>query len=290
MMLVQPKIKTIEIPDKFSPKGYHILSYAEWGLSTNSNVLVCVHGLTRNGRDFDHFAQIAMHDYRVISVDIAGRGQSEWLNDHTQYNYELYVADMVYLLQELGLEQVHWLGTSMGGIIGMMVASLNTDLIGKLVVNDVGAMIPGESIERIMQYVRHYPEFATREELKVYMQTIFANFGIRSDEHWEHMLDHGHTKTKQGDYCLSYDPMIAQAIIEASSDVYEDIDLWDIWNKVNMSVLIIRGEKTDLLPKDIMEQMCIKPKVESIEYKDIGHAPALMEEEHIHPIMQWLSK
>ena len=149
-------------------------------------------------------------------------------------------------------------------------------------------MIPGASLGRIMQYVRHYPEFHTLGELREHMQLIFAPFGIRLNGHWDHMVRHGHIKTPSNKFALAYDPKISHAIIEATKDIYDDMNLWEVWEQVQSPTLIIRGEKSDILPKEVVEQMCQKVQVESVELKNIGHAPALMDHEQIKLVIDWL--
>ena len=287
---VQPEQKQINIPDDFSKKGYHTLSYVVWGDPSNHKTLVCVHGLTRNSRDFDYLAQSALKDYCVMAIDVAGRGKSEWLEDYSQYNYQRYTLDMLYLMDTLGLKNVHWLGTSMGGIIGMMVASLKPERIEKMVLNDIGAVVLGKAIERIMEYVRKDIEFQSLKELKQYMQSIFSGFGIAEDEHWNHMVKHSHIRTESEGYRLAYDPKIAQAIIETTSDVYDDMNLWELWHQVQQPVFIIRGDESDILSKDVMQEMCKRDHVDSIEINNIGHAPALMEPSQISSVLDWFSK
>lgn len=287
---VQPEQKQINIPDDFSKKGYHTLSYVQWGESSNQQTLFCVHGLTRNSRDFDYLAQSASKDYCVIAIDIAGRGKSEWLEDYSQYHYQLYALDMLYVMDTLGLNNVHWLGTSMGGVIGMMVASLRPEQIKKMVLNDIGAVILGKAIERIMEYVRKDIEFESLAELKQYMQSIFSGFGINTDEHWNHMVEHSHIPTDSEGFRLAYDPKIAQAIIDATNDIYEDMNLWELWHQVQQPVLIIRGDDSDILSKDVMQQMSERDHVEYKEIINVGHAPALMEPSQISTVLNWFSR
>jgi len=150
----------------FDPHGFHFMRYVEWGDPGNKHVLVCVHGLTRNGRDFDYVAQHLEDAYRVVAVDVVGRGRSDWLRDPADYNYPVYCSDLTTLIARLGVETVDWLGTSMGGIIGMIMASLPNSPVRKLVLNDIGCMVPKAALERIGQYVGKESVFDSFEAME----------------------------------------------------------------------------------------------------------------------------
>lgn len=264
----------------------HRISYVEWGDSNNDNVLFCVHGLTRNGRDFDHLSRALSSQYRIICPDVPGRGKSAWLTEKSHYNYGTYVADMLALIESLDVRQLDWVGTSMGGLIGMTIAAFHPKLIRNLALNDIGPFVPGEALKRIGKYVGKSPGFADMKEAENYMRMIFAPFGITRDEDWQHMVQHGVEKGEDGLWRLAYDPAIAVAF--AGKDM-QDIDLWGIWEKIESRTLTLRGGLSDILSSGTAEQMKREgPKSTLVEFHNIGHAPSLMDEEQIDVIKSWL--
>jgi pimeloyl-ACP methyl ester carboxylesterase len=258
----------------------------EWGSSNNPDVLFCVHGLTRNGRDFDHLAQVLAKDYRVICPDVPGRGKSAWLEDKTAYHYGTYVADMVALINALGIAKLDWVGTSMGGLIGMTIAAFHPGLIQQLVLNDIGPFVPGAALRRIGKYVGKAPSFADAEEAEAYMRMIFSPFGISQDVHWQHMVQHGVEQTEEGKLRLAYDPAIAEVF--ATKDM-QDIDLWALWEKIGGRALTLRGAESDILLPATAHRMGQEgPKATLVEFPGVGHAPALMEPLQIAVVQNWL--
>ncbi len=170
-----------------SSQGFHRIHYTEWGDPANTRVLVCVHGLTRNGRDFDDFARAMADHYRVLCPDIAGRGQSDWLTDKSGYSYAQYLADMAVLIARSGAVVVDWVGTSMGGLIGMLLAAQPHTPIRHLVMNDVGPFIPKAALERIASYVGQIQTFNSMAEAEHYIRTVSAPFGPLNDAQWRHL-------------------------------------------------------------------------------------------------------
>ena len=195
------------------PEGFRRMAYTEWGASDNPKVALCVHGLTRNGRDFDWLARSLAETHRVICPDVLGRGRSDRLRDPMGYTYPLYVSDLTTLIARTGAETVDWIGTSMGGIIGMMMAASDQSPIRRLVLNDVGAVIPRASLERIMAYLGQDPSFSSFAEGEAYLRRIHAPFGNLTDEQWLHLARHGLDRRSDGSYVLSYDPAIREPIL-----------------------------------------------------------------------------
>lgn len=268
-----------------TPSSHHI-SYVEWGDSANENILFCVHGLTRNGRDFDHLARALSSHYRIICPDIVGRGKSEWLHDKSHYNYSTYVADMLALVEEIGVKRLDWVGTSMGGLIGMTIAAFYPELIRSLVLNDIGAFVPGDALKRIGKYVGQAPNFANKTEAETYMRKIFMPFGINRDEDWQHMVEHGVEKTEDNSWRLAYDPTITDVF--AGKDI-QDMDLWSLWEKIENRTLTLRGALSDILLKDTAQQMeKLGVKAKLVEFQGVGHAPALMDTVQIETVKNWL--
>ena len=283
---MKPKFYTIQVPDSFSKEGQHKLAITEWGDSTNPNILVCVHGLTRNARDFDYIAQSMASHYRVICPDMPGRGRSPWLPDKAHYNYGTYIADTLSMMDKLAITQCDWLGTSMGGLIGMMIGAEFPALIRKMVINDIGPFIPGKALRRIRKYVAITPHFDDLDAAETHLRTILTAFGIKKPEHWQHITLHSTQKHPEGGYKLAYDPQIAYALGEI--DELDDVDLWPVWNQLVHPRLVLRGSISDTLLSDTANQMQEHPDVTLVEFDLIGHAPTLMDTHQITPIRDWL--
>ncbi|HEX9584719.1 MAG TPA: alpha/beta hydrolase [Gammaproteobacteria bacterium] len=268
------------------PNGFHRVVYSDWGDVQNRRVLICVHGLTRNGRDFDTLANALSEDYRVVCPDVAGRGRSEWLPVKQDYGYPVYCADMAALIAHLRAESVDWLGTSMGGLIGMLLAATPGTPLRRLVMNDIGPLIPKVALERIASYVGTDPRFDNMSALDAYIREIYAPFGPLTDAQWRGLVESSARTTADGDIGLSYDPGIAEPLRAAP---LEDIDLWTVWDAVQCPVLLLRGQKSDVLPAETAEEMQRRgPKTTFVELPEIGHAPALMANDQIGTIRDWL--
>lgn len=267
------------------PHGFHRLHYYEWGEPDNDRVVVCVHGLTRTGRDFDHLAQTLARDFRVICPDIAGRGKSAWLSHKEDYSYPQYCADMATLIARSGARTVDWVGTSMGGIIGMLLAAQPRNPIRRLVINDVGPFIPKLALERLKIYVGTAPTFESLEEGEIYLRFVSAPFGPLSDDQWRHLATHSFTEREGGKWAVRYDPAISHAF----SGQINDINLWTYWDLIQCPVLLIRGADSDLLMPETAQEMTRRgPKARLVEFSGIGHAPMLMEEQQIEIVRDFL--
>ena len=266
------------------PHGFHWMRYVEWGDPANPRVLVCVHGLTRNGRDFDYVASAMSDAYRVVCPDIAGRGRSDWLRDASDYNYPVYLADLTVLLAKLGAENVDWLGTSMGGILGMTLASLPGSPVRKLVLNDVGCMIPKAAIERIGQYLGKDPPYPSIESLEADLRK-FSPFGELTDEQWRHLAVTSARQGEDGTWRFRYDPGIAKNF---NATPPADVDLRPFWQRVPGPVLLIRGEHSDLLLAETLEEMRRRPRTEALIVERTGHCPQLMDDHQVGAIRRFL--
>lgn len=265
--------------------GFHRVAYAEWGQAKTSHVLICVHGLTRNGRDFDALAFSLQDHYRVICPDIAGRGKSDWLKSKADYAYPQYLADMNALIARTGAEQVDWMGTSMGAIMGMLLATMPNSPIRKLVINDVGSRVPKAALERIALYVGKDPVFDSYAEFKEYIKAISATFGLKTEEQWEHITRTTAKIESDGRVRCNYDPGIGDAFHSAP---IADVDLSAHWRAIRCPVLITRGAESDLLLPDTFEAMKQKPGTEAVEFPGVGHAPMFMDECQIAPVRDFL--
>jgi pimeloyl-ACP methyl ester carboxylesterase len=269
-----------------SPHGFHRVAYTEWGEVDNPNVLICVHGLTRNGRDFDVLAEAMQDRYRVICPDVVGRGESQWLSHAADYSYPQYLADMNALIARLNVETLHWVGTSMGGLIGMMLAAQPNTPIRRLVMNDVGPFIPKASLERLAQYVGRAPTMESRYDVEQYLRVVMAPFGKLTDAQWQHMAQHSAKQALDGKFVLHYDPAIADVF---KGSVMQDVILWPFWQSVACPVMVIRGADSDLLLRETVEQMKAgRNNVSSLEIANTGHAPALMDDAQVSAVRDFL--
>lgn len=266
---------------------FHRIVYYEWGASKNDRILACVHGMTRNGRDFDYLAEALSDIYRVICPDLPGRGESDWLSFKEDYDYPLYCAAMSALLARLQCEEVDWVGTSMGGMIGIILASIPNTPIRRLVLNDVGPFISKQALERIAQYVGTDPRFDTLEEAERYIRSQYAAFGDLTDDQWAHQTRHYTRRTEDGDLGLNYDPGIAHPLRKP----LEDVDLFPVWGKVKCPTLILRGGDSDvLLAETVQRMMNENPHAELVEFPGIGHVPPLVSRDQIDIVRDWLLK
>jgi len=267
--------------------GFHRLAYYEWGESSNDNIVICAHGLTRNGRDFDYLASALQKDYRVICPDFPGRGQSDWLDDKNNYDYPYYLQAFTALIARLNCQEINWVGTSMGGLTGMLIASLPGNPVIKLVLNDIGPEVPASALASLAEYVGKQPEFESLDSLKQQLKTIHAGFGQLSEEQWQHLAQHSHRTLDNGHIKLSYDPDIAKSFKRLAG---EDINLWPVWNAVHCPILILRGAESPLLTKPTALKMAERNQTTLIEIPGTAHAPALMAEEQIAIVENWLKK
>jgi pimeloyl-ACP methyl ester carboxylesterase len=274
-----------------SKTGFHRVAYRELGPGDAGPAhpvpVVCIHGLARNARDFDALAAVlAAAGRRVICVDIVGRGDSGWLRDPQDYAYPQYLADMVALIARLDCEQVDIVGTSMGGLIGMMLAAQPDSPLRRLVMNDVGPFIPKAALERILDYVGGDPRFSGLAAAEAYHRKIYRGFGALSDAQWRHLTETSLRRDGDG-WRLHYDPGIARPFREAEP---ADVDLWALWDRVACPVLVLRGAESDLLlPETAAEVARRGPRAEVIEVPGCGHAPALLEAAQTQSLRDWLA-
>ena len=280
----------------------HRVGYWEWnqtGQVDHPHVIVCVHGLTRQGRDFDVLAQVLSHHARVICPDIAGRGQSDWLADPMAYGVPQYAFDMLVLLTQVHAQypiaQLDWVGTSMGGLIGMAVAG-TPDLalpvpIRRLLLNDVGPRLEWSALQRIGTYVGQSPRFASVEEGAAWLRVQSADFGPHTDAQWlalsEPMLRPG----PEGGFVLHYDPKIAVPMQGMTQEqvVQGEALLWNLYDAITAQTLVLRGAKSDLLTAQTVQEMAQRgPKAHSVTLEGVGHAPTLVQPEQVALVKEFL--
>lgn len=292
-----------------SPAGAHRMAYWEWGDPNNDHVVLCVHGLTRSGRDFDLLAQRLASRYRVVCPDVVGRGKSDWLIDPTHYGVPQYVADMLTLIARLRAWRLDWVGTSMGGLIAMglnatlnMSAALRPDRgshglsadqrlrIGRVVLNDIGPTLNLEGLVRIAEYVGQPESFDTFDEAVEYIRTVSADFGHHDLEGWQALTRNVFTE-QDGRWGKHYDLRIAEPMAKESPETIKASEalLWSSFESFPEPVLVVRGEQSDLLTPDTVQDMLDRnPHARLFTVPDVGHAPTLRTDDQIDPIVQFL--
>jgi pimeloyl-ACP methyl ester carboxylesterase len=263
------------------------MAYYEWGRADNPRVLVCVHGLGRCARDFDNLARALSDRYRVVCPDVAGRGDSDWLADPMLYGVPQYVADMVTLIARLDVEQVHWVGTSMGGLIGMALAAQNETPVTRLVLNEAGPVVSKVSLERIATYFGKVPPLPSFEAAEQMVRLVSAPFGPHTDDEWRFLTEVVVRKTADGAWRMHYDPRIAEPFRQLITD--KDVETWPVYDAVRCPTLLIRGAQSDLLSRETAEQMTQRgPKAKLVELPGIGHAPTLLHADQIALVRDFL--
>jgi pimeloyl-ACP methyl ester carboxylesterase len=262
------------------------LSYLEWGEAEAARVVVCVHGLTRNAHDFDDLARsLARRGARVIAVDVAGRGHSSWLADPAAYVVPTYAAHLGRLLDLLRLPPVDWVGTSMGGLIGMALAATEAPPLRRLILNDIGPFVPREALLGLKAYLDLDLRFASLAELEAHLRIIHAPFGPLTDDQWRRLARSSARQDRDG-WRLRYDPAIRAAYADMSED---DVDLWDLWDAIHLPTFVLRGEQSVLLTASVAQAMAERgPKAEVATVPGVGHAPALMDAAQIATVERWL--
>ena len=268
--------------------AFHRMAYTAWG-DPAAPVVVCVHGLTRNGRDFDALAENLSDQFRAICPDLPGRGASDWLPDPMLYQAQHYVTALAHLLAAIGTD-VAWIGTSLGGICGMLTAATPGNPIIKLVLNDVGPFIPVEALSRIREYMlasnasRRMERFADFDAIERHLRLVHAPFGPLTDAQWAHLARHSTRTLPDGHLTMHYDPGIA---VPMRDNPAVPVDLWAYWDRIRVPVLAIRGEVSDLLLPDTLARMEASG-AKSFVVPDTGHAPALMDNAQIAAVRAFL--
>lgn len=272
-----------------SAGGFHDLAYLDFGPEQAACPVICVHGLTRNRHDFDTLAaRLADAGRRVICPDVVGRGASGNLADPKGYGYPQYLADMAILIGRLNCTQVDWVGTSMGGVIGMMLAAQAGTPIRRMVINDIGPFIPASALERIVETLGADPRFPDLSAAESYYRIAHATFGALSDAQWRTLTETSVRPDPAGGYRLGYDPGIAAAFKPGEM---KDADLWPLWDKISCPTLVLRGADSDLLLAETAGDMTRRgPRAEVVTVPDCGHVPALLDKGQTDPILAWLAR
>ncbi|WP_025136046.1 alpha/beta fold hydrolase [Achromobacter sp. DH1f] len=292
-----------------SPAGLHRMAYWEWGDPANDQVVVCVHGLTRSGRDFDTLARRLADRYRVVCPDVVGRGRSDWLVNPAFYTVPQYVSDMVTLVARLRPARLSWVGTSMGGLIGLGLAGAAAFAramlplrphvgmlppqagvrLDKLVLNDVGPRLETGALARIGQYVGEPGAFGSFAEAVANMRANSVTFGPHTDEQWEHLARFVYPE-QDGKWVKHYDLALAQPMAMTPEELAagEQV-LWRSYDAIDCPILIVRGEQSDLLTRATAEEMRQRnPRAQVLEVPGVGHAPTLMADSQVTPVADFL--
>ncbi|MEY2893631.1 MAG: hypothetical protein RJA98_3539 [Pseudomonadota bacterium] len=283
----EPRLHRVSCLDS---RGLHRMAYWEWGNPANPKVLLCLHGLARQGRDFDSLAQAMQDEYRVVCPDVVGRGQSDWLADPMGYQIPAYVADMVTLLARLNAETVHLVGTSMGGLIGFGLAALPGTSLSRLVINDVGPTIQAEALMRIGAYLGMPVRWNTEAEAVAYLRLISASFGPHTDAQWLSLCRPLLRPDGDG-FKLHYDPQIALPFRAITPELAAlgEAGLWAAWDAMTQPTLLLRGADSDLLSRDTAAAMTARgPRARVVEFAGVGHAPTMVAADQIAVVREFL--
>jgi pimeloyl-ACP methyl ester carboxylesterase len=256
------------------------MAYWEWGDPANPRVLVCVHGLTRQGRDFDTLARDLCGTWRVVCPDVVGRGQSDWLADPMGYAIPAYVADMVTLLARLNAQTVDWVGTSMGGLIGMLVASLRHSPVRRLVLNDVGPVLEASALTRIGSYLGVPVRFKSLEDAADQLWLISQGFGPHTRQQWLGLTRPQIVPDGTGAFKPHYDPAMAVPFRAITPELAAagEAGLWQAFDAITCPTLLLRGADSDLLSRATAQAMAARgPRPRVHEFEGVGHAPMLVQ-------------
>jgi pimeloyl-ACP methyl ester carboxylesterase len=285
---MEPRLLAFDIPASDAGGASHRIACAEWGVAGDKPTVLCVHGLTRNGRDFDFVARALAADFHVLCPDMRGRGSSQWMTP-ADYANPAYLADIFFILKQVGISKLHWLGTSMGGILGLLAANSAPGLLQSLILNDIGCLIPASGLGRIKDIATIATVFGTRETAEAALRLRSATFGITEERHWQQLYTYG-IEPVGDQWRFTYDPGIFTGGFAADAPV-QDVELWPLWQAVTaMPMLLIRGALSDLLQADTAREMQARhPRLRLEEIAGVGHAPALMDDKQIALIHGWMS-
>lgn len=305
--MIEATTATIKSVQCISPAGLHRMVYKEWGRADNPKVLVCVHGVTRVSDDFDALAADLADEYRVICPDIVGRGRSDWLRNPQSYQIAQYVADMVTLLARVVADDgpgraqsraqscdepgVDWVGTSMGGLIGLGLAALPGSPIRKLVLNDIGPVLDPVALRRIGDYIGQELRFATFEQAAAFVRQVSAPFGPHSEAQWYKLASDVLRQDQDGQWQRHYDHALALPFRAATPEsvLADQAMLWAAYDRLTGPTLLLRGAESDLLSADCAHMMTQRgPRASLVELPGVGHAPTLVRPEQIAIVRQFL--
>jgi pimeloyl-ACP methyl ester carboxylesterase len=298
------------------PDGFHRIAYTDWGDAANPHSVVCVHGLSRNSRDFDRLADALADRCRVVCMDVVGRGDSDWLENKSGYCFPTYLGDAAALIARITtplrktlldqlkarlltatpIPKLDWVGTSMGGLIGMLLAAKSGSPIRRLVMNDVGPFVPWNALIRLKGHVGTQTRFTSPADVENYLRQACASFGPLDDAWWAHLAKHGADLWDDDSFRLCYDPGIVRGLpvhrdpeLPIGPEFLRGIDLWSVWKDVRCPVLVLRGADSEVLPAEVVEEMQRrKANVTVVECPGVGHAPSLAIPSQIEAVREFL--
>ena len=271
---------------KIDDKDYR-LAYWQKGKKDADRIVVCVHGLLRHSRDFDELAERLSANALVICPDLPGRGLSDWFDDPKLYRPDVYAEILITLLNKFPSRAIDWIGTSLGGLVGMALASVESSRIRRLILNDIGPELPGVALQRISDYIEA-PRFDSQEQVTEYLKLRYLSYSGLNQAQWLRLSRYGCRAVAHNKLALHYDPAIAENARESSR---ETIELWSVWHRITQPVLLFHGLDSDLLTVDIVQRMkASHADLEVVALDGIDHAPSLMEETHIHAVTDWFSR
>ncbi len=280
----------------FSPDGIHTMAYKDWGDPANPNVLLCVHGHVRISDDFDVLAEELSSQFRVICPDVVGRGKSSYLRNPQYYQISQYVRDMVTLLARVNAENVAFLGTSMGGLIGIELAALQDSPVHKLIINDIGPLLATTAINRVRQYIGQPKRFSTLEEGIEFVRTTTATFGQHTEAEWHKLCTDVLRQDKDGAWIWHYDVKLVMMIISSFQGINPELAhatqllMWASYDAIHCPTLLLRGTSSDMLPASMALDMTRRgPKAQLVEFANVGHAPTLVHADQINVVKAFLN-
>ena len=285
--MTEPRLNHVQCLDT---RGLHRMAYWEWGDRANPRVLVCAHGLSRQGRDFDVLARALSDTYRIVCPDVVGRGESDVLADPMGYQVPAYVADMVTLLARLNATTLHWVGTSLGGLIGLGLASLKQSPVSRLVLNDIGPVVRFEAVQRIGAYLGAPLRWRTLDEAADYLWSISQGFGPHTREQWL-ALTRPMLRPDGAGFRPHYDPNIAVPFKALSAEVLAGAEAmtWLAYDAIKAPTLLLRGADSDLLTRETALAMTQRgPKAQLREFAGVGHAPMLIADDQVRAVREFL--
>jgi len=286
---MQPRLREVPV---VGHGGFHRLAYAEWGPERAERTVLCVHGVSRTGRDFDALAAaLAEQGVRVVAPDLPGRGRSDWLDASAHYTDRAYERAMAALIARLDVETVDWVGTSLGGHIGMMLAAERATPIRRLVLNDFGARVSAAALRRIGAYLGKAWRFTSIEQLETHLRDIHAPFGALTDAQWRHLAETSAVPDGAGGFRFHFDPRIGMRF---AVPIWLDVVLWQLWDKIDCPVLLLRGADSDLIDARTVADMKRRGlsskagRFTAVDIAGCGHAPALMDAAQITLVSDFL--
>jgi pimeloyl-ACP methyl ester carboxylesterase len=268
-----------------SPHGFHRVVWYEWGAADARDVVVCVHGVSRNGRDFDVLGEALAASHRVVAVDMPGRGQSDWLAAPADYSFPTYLTTLTAVIAATGADTVSFVGTSMGGLLGMTLAAQPGTPISRLVINDVGPVVEPAALARIGTYLGTDPAFPSFAAFEAHLRAVCAPFGPLTHAQWAHLARTSARQDAQGNWRFNYDPAIAVPFRQGAAPP----ELWGLWDAIRCPTLVLRGAQSDLLSAATAHAMQQRgPRARLLEIAGVGHAPALLDHAQIAPVVAFL--